>query len=76
MICSLPIFIARTYAIDAQFSIPSLALVAENDSTLTICSSVAIFPPNASLAYDVTLSLSTIDGTGNSNVHTQMWLQN
>lgn len=38
--------------------------VAESDQTLIVCSSLTTTPPSATLAADVTLSLSTMDGTG------------
>ena len=46
--------------------IPSMARVTEKNNSTLICSSLATFPPSAALATDVVVSLSTVDGTGES----------
>lgn len=48
----------------AFFTIPSLASVTENNSTLRACSSLATIPPSATLATEVIVFLSSMDGTG------------
>lgn len=48
----------------AEFMIPTTAAVAENDSTLVVCSVLATTPSSATLGMEVVVSLSTMDGTG------------
>ena len=45
----------------AEFEIPRQITVSENDSALTICSSMNT---SSILSIDVIVSLSTVDGTG------------
>lgn len=41
-----------------------MATIAESNQTVIVCSSIATTPPSATLATDVVVSLSTMDGTG------------
>lgn len=50
----------------AEFSIYTVATVTEIDSTFMVCSVITITPLSATLASDVELSLTTVDGTGKS----------
>ena len=48
----------------AIYSIPTLAMVAESEAALQICITMTTFPVGATLATEVQLSLSTLNGTG------------
>lgn len=47
-----------------MFSVPNVSSVAESDSMLTVCVTMATEPPGATIANQVVVSLSTMDGTG------------
>lgn len=48
----------------ATFAIPTMATIAESDSTLTICITMTTRSPGGIIAHEVLVSLSTVDGTG------------
>lgn len=48
----------------ATFSIPDVLSAMESDSTLTVCVTMQTKPPSATIANQVVVSLSTVDGTG------------
>lgn len=50
--------------IAAMFAVPTMATVAESDTTLTMCVTMTTTPPIATIANPVVVSLSIVDGTG------------
>ena len=50
--------------IAAMFAVPAMAAVAESDTTLTVCVTMMTTPPTATVANQVVVTLSTVDGTG------------
>ena len=48
----------------AEFAIPAFSIVAERSPTFIVCTSMRTIPSSATLATEVVLSLSTVDGTG------------
>lgn len=50
----------------AMFSVPTMSTVDESDSTLIVCVNLRTEPPSATISNQVVVSLSTLDGTGNS----------
>jgi hypothetical protein len=47
-----------------EFSVPDMANITESDSSLTVCITMTTNPPWGIIAKEVTLLLSTEDGTG------------
>lgn len=47
-----------------MFALPAKATVAESDSTLTVCVVMTTRPPQANIANEVVMILSTVDDTG------------
>lgn len=52
------------YCVAAIFSVPAIMTVRESEETLTVCTILTTHPPQATIANEVTLTLSTVDGTG------------
>lgn len=50
--------------IGAMFSVPSLEILSESDSSLTICIVMTTIPQLSTLAKEVEVHLFTEDGTG------------
>lgn len=53
----------NTY-VAASFSLPPTAIANEGNSILPICVTMATDPPLATLAIDVMVAISTVNGTG------------
>jgi hypothetical protein len=47
-----------------MFSLPTMAVAAENDLTLSLCVTMTTIPAQGIISKEVVLSLSTVDGTG------------
>lgn len=56
-------FLSHTYTA-AEFAVTTEARVAEMESIFSVCSVMTATPPSATLAREVVLSLTTMDGTG------------
>ena len=50
----------------AMFSVPAMATVEEGDQSLVVCVTMTTTPPGGLVENEVTLSLATTDGTGES----------
>jgi hypothetical protein len=47
-----------------MFAVPTMATVAESDTALTLCVFMTTTPRRATIANQVVVSLTTVDGTG------------
>ena len=65
VITSLLQFSSSRIVTAAEFTISSVAFVAEGDPSFSVCSVLTTTSSEATLAVEVTVSLFTVDGTGN-----------
>ena len=60
----------------ATFDLPTMATITEINSTFFVCATMTTTPSGSTLAMEVSLSLSTVDGTGillNNNTWPYWW---
>lgn len=58
------VFKALALVVAALFELPAMTAVSENDSSLTICSTMTTIPQESTLTMEVVVFLFTLDGTG------------